>query len=54
MNKGDIYLAEKLRPEVLRISNELLRTLQSYDKATGEENAPQLKVQLLRFVKKMR
>ena len=34
MNRGDIYLAEKLRPEVLRISHELLRSLQSYDKAT--------------------
>ncbi len=50
----DIYWAEKLEPEVIRLAEELLRNLQSYDNASGKNNAPQLKVQLMRFVKRMR
>ena len=50
----DLYWTEKLEPEVIRLAEELLRNLQSYDTASGKNNAPQLKVQLMRFVKRMR
>ena len=50
----DLYWSQKLEPEVIRLAEELLRNLQSYDAASGKDNAPQLKVQLMRFVKRMR
>jgi hypothetical protein len=50
----DLFWSQKLEPEVVRLAEELLKTLQSYDRASGKDNAPQLKVQLLRFAKKMR
>ena len=50
----DIYMSQKLEPEVYRLAGELLRSLQSYDAASGNNNAPQLRVQLMRFLKKMR
>ena len=53
-SRPDIYMAEKLKPEVHRQAQDLLRSLQSYDRATGVENAPQLKAQLMRFIKKTR
>ena len=53
-DREDPYWAEKLKPEVHRLAEELLRNLESYDKATCRDNAPQLKAQLLRFIKKMR
>ena len=52
--REDPFWAEKLKPEVHRLAEELLRNLESYDKVTCKENAPQLKAQLLRFIKKMR
>ncbi len=52
--REDPFWAEKLKPEVHRLAEELLRTLDSYDKATCHDNAPQLRAQLLRFIKKTR
>ena len=52
--REDPYWAEKLKPEVHRLAEELLRNLESYDNATCKNNAPQLKAQLLRFIKKTR
>ena len=52
--REDPYMAEKLKPEVVRLAETLLRNLENYDKATCKDNAPQLKVQLLRYIKKSR
>jgi len=52
--REDPFMAEKLEPEVFSLAENLLRNLENYDKATCKDNAPQLRVQLLRYIKKNR
>lgn len=53
-NRIDPYLEEKLKPNLLDAATKLQRLLEKYDQASGRKNAPQLKAQLARFIKKMR
>ena len=50
----DPYLEQLLKPQLLEAVNKLQSILDKYDKASGKDNAPQLKAQLARFIKKNR
>ena len=53
-NRVDPFLEGKLRPRLIEAAKDLQSILEKYDKASGQDNAPQLKAQLARFIKKNR